>query len=162
MKTRIEIRQATPADLKEILEVFKAAIHHTCQGEYSVSQRKAWAAGSENLDRWQLALREQYFLVALFQDEIAGFGSLRDGHYLDFLFTNPKYNKLGVATKIFQDLEEKAMSYHTEELTSDVSFTARPFFERMGFQAVHMNNMEIRGVPIANFRMKKPLHYAPE
>jgi putative acetyltransferase len=41
------------------------------------------------------------------------------------------------------------------ELRTDASITARPFFERHGFELVQVQTVVVRGVSMRNFRMKR-------
>ena len=54
-------------------------------------------------------------------------------------------------------IHDQATRLGVRELTSDVSRTAQPFFEKFGFRIVEYRFPEIRGVIIPNARMRKQL-----
>ncbi|GGB97966.1 GNAT family N-acetyltransferase [Dyadobacter sediminis] len=155
--TAITLRQATRTDLECLQAIYKETIDHTCAHDYDPEQRDAWKQGTENLERWAAAIDTQYFIIAEVDGNQAGFGSLKDNDYIDFMFTSKHYLRQGIAQTIYDRLEEKAAKTGAEILTADVSKTARPFFERQGFAVSAENRNCIRGVWITNFRMQKVL-----
>jgi len=58
---------------------------------------------------------------------------------------------------LFEALQQKASEMNALALSSDVSITARPFFEKMGFEMLNEQNNPTRGVNLTNYRMKKML-----
>ena len=46
-------------------------------------------------------------------------------------------------------------------LTSDVSKTARPFFEKVGFEVIKKQTVVRQGVELTNFKMKKKIEKKP-
>ena len=60
-------------------------------------------------------------------------------HYIDMLFVDPEYTRRGVASALLKPLIKSE-----SELTVDASITAKPFFERYGFQTVKQQRVECR------------------
>jgi putative acetyltransferase len=154
---RITIRQAAPGDKVCLQQIYCQTIDYTCLNEYDATQREAWKRGAENQLRWDQALSGQYFLVAEIAGEIAGFASLEGNSYIDFMYTHKDHLRKGIARLLYTKLQEKAIQTGASFLTADVSKTARPFFEKMGFVVLHENNKLIRGAWISNYKMRKEL-----
>lgn len=152
----VKIRQAKTGDLPEIVALFENTIFTVCAKDYSPEQQTAWAAGAQNTGRWQKKLETQYFLVARAEETIVGFASLED-NYIDFLFVHKDFQGRGIAKQLFEALLQKAIETNVEILTSNVSLTARPFFEKMGFVVIQKQDNPTRGVNLTNFRMEKNL-----
>jgi len=152
-----EIQEAAPTDLSAILQVFEAAIRISCQKDYSPDQIEAWVAGIQNISRWEKAIQEQHFLVAEAENKIVGFASLEKGSYLDFMFVHPDYLGQGIARQLYQALENEALKQGSKLIYSNVSITARPFFEKQGFKVVTKNHNKLRGTELINYRMEKGL-----
>ncbi|MCF0072806.1 GNAT family N-acetyltransferase [Dyadobacter sp. CY261] len=133
-------------------------IDYTCASDYDRDQRNAWKRGTENQERWTAAIQTQYFIVAEVDGNLAGFGSLENGSYIDFMYTSKNYLRQGVAQIIYGQLEARAIELGSMSLTSDVSKTARPFFEKQGFRVVSENTNWVHDVWITNFKMRKELH----
>jgi putative acetyltransferase len=154
---RINLRRATPEDIPQLQALYVHTIDNACTGDYDEAQRNVWKKSIENTGRWTVALQTQYFLVATIGGDIAGFGSLRDGDYIDFMYTATPYLGKGIASAIYTALEQEAIRQYKMTLTSDVSKTARRFFESKGFVIEKENEHMINGVMISNYRMRKEL-----
>lgn len=155
--TEITLRLAERNDLECLQAIYKETIDHTCTNDYDPEQREVWKQGTENLERWTAAIDSQYFIMAEVDGNPAGFGSLKDSDYIDFMYTSKHYLRRGIAQTVYDQLQEKAVKMGTKSLTADVSKTAMPFFERQGFVVSAENRHFIRGVWITNFRMQKAL-----
>lgn len=150
------IRTAHTNDLPEILRLFENTIRTVCTSDYTPVQIEAWAASAKDLEKWNSKLAAQYFWVAEIDQQLAGFGSLAGENYLDFLYVHKDFQRRGVARALLHAVEEKFRESSAPYLESDVSITARPFFEGMGFSVVRENRNQVRGVEIINFKMRKP------
>jgi putative acetyltransferase len=93
--------------------------------------------------------------VAELDKQIVGFGSLRDGDYLDFMYTHSDYQGKGIANSIYADLAREWERLGERQLIADVSKTALSFFKKKGFVVERVNDNFISGIPIINYRMKK-------
>jgi putative acetyltransferase len=78
-----------------------------------------------------------------------------DGH-IDHFFVAPP-SRQGVGSALMRAILERAAERHFAELYSEVSITARPFFERFGFVVEAPQQVTVRGVVFDNFRMRKRL-----
>ena len=97
-------------------------------------------------------------LVAWEQNSIAGFADidLAEG-YLDRMYVSKDFQRQRVATALLSQLEQAAKDAGCQKITSDVSITARPFFERNGFRVIRRQEVVRRDVTLVNFKMEKEL-----
>ena len=153
----ISLRQATATDIPALQALFVLCIRQTCTTDYTEAEIAVWTATAQNSDRWNKAVADQYFLIAEEGKKLAGFGSLRDGNYLDFMYVHPDFQGRGVAGKLLAALEAKALRLGTASLHSDISITARPFFEKKGYGVLHENRNERSGEVLVNYRMERVL-----
>ncbi len=147
------IRHANINDLEEILKLFVDTINNTCKNEYTKEQIEVWTSSVQNKEKWKNKIRTQYFIVAELNTEIVGFGSLENESYIDLIYVHKDHLRKGIANLILDSLKNKAQEYGNKNLTSDVSKTARPFFERNGFIVVKKNEFNLNGILISNYRM---------
>src|SRR5436305_2669060 len=140
------IRLAELDDLKSMQEIFEQTIRSVCNKDYNAEQIEAWAAGTKFNDRWLNKLRNQYFIVIEKGNEMLGFASLDRGNYLDFIYVHKDHQRKGIALQLYHAIETEAMQPGTTILLSDVSKTARAFFEKMGFETVKEQTVFIAGV----------------
>ncbi|MFK7970341.1 MAG: GNAT family N-acetyltransferase [Bacteroidia bacterium] len=155
------LRTAIQSDLKGLKDLFLKSIQQACKNDYSPAEIAVWTATAHNQERWQTMLETQYVLVAEIDGRLAGFGTLKGSDYLDFMYVHPDFLRRGVAGKLLQALEEKAHMRGSTILVSDISITARPFFEKSGFVVLRKNHNERDGEVLVNFRMEKKLSDKP-
>lgn len=154
-KLDIILRKAELNNLKEIQSLFKETILYTCQKDYTVNQRNTWASSINNIDKWKLAIQNEYFIIALQNEKIIGFGSLKNGNYLNLLYVHPNYLKVGIASNIYEELKKESLRLKYKKLEADVSITALPFFEKKGFKVLKKNYNIIDGLEIINYKMSE-------
>lgn len=153
----MNLRKATISDLKEMQELYIETIKHVCKNDYNSAQIDVWISGVKNTERWVDVINTQFVLLAIIQDKIAGFGTLKDGNYIDFFYIHKDFQRQGIADKLLTELELEAKKQHTKTITSDISITAKPFFEKKGF-IVKAEQKNIRlGIEIINYKMEKEL-----
>jgi len=153
----ILVKKATSDDLDQILTLFEQTIYAINKADYSPEQLRAWTSSVSKKNRWRKKIEEQQFLLAFVEEELAGFSSVTIDGYLDFLFVSKHHQRQGIATTLYKALEQHARSHKMQELTTDASITARPFFERQGFVLVQEQQVIIDGIALTNFKMKKKL-----
>lgn len=147
------IRQANIDDLEEVLKLFVDTIKSTWKNDYTKEQIEACVSSVQNEEKWESRIRTQYFIVAQLNKEIVGFGSLENENYIDLIYVHKDHFRKGIANQILDTLKNKAQEYGNKKLTSDVSKTARPFFEKNGFKVIKENEFELNGILISNYNM---------
>lgn len=153
----ISIRFAELSDLAEIQTLFVSTISTICVEDYSQEQIRVWTASIENTQRWINKIANQYFLIAQVDNKMVGYASLENHNYLDFLYVHKDYQRQGIAKILYHRIEKEAIKRNATIIISDVSITAKPFFERKGFKTLEKQIHKIQGVEIANYKMAKQL-----
>ena len=146
-----------PDDLKEVYQLFYDTIHKVNVKDYTAKQLAVWAPEIPDWDKWQTRLTGAITFICRINDNIAGFGSLVDHTYLDFLYVSFQFQRRDVATNIYSKLEEISRSNGTNFITTDASITARPFFEKMGFKVLHKQSIRKKDIVLVNYKMLKRL-----
>jgi putative acetyltransferase len=155
--TQITITKGGLDDLSELQQLFVDTISNICETDYDSKQIKAWTSSTENIRRWQDILTNQFVLVAQVKEIITGFCTLDKGNYVDLLYVHKDYQRKGIAHKLYYDIEQEAKRQLQTELTSDVSKTARVFFEKVGFQVMNEQTVIVKDVELTNYKMTKKL-----
>lgn len=156
-KPDILIRKTNLNDLTEMQKMFVDTISDICKQDYSPEQINVWTSSVENIARWVDKLNTQYFLVAISANKIVGYASLENNDYLDFLYVHKDYQRLGIASQLYNEIEKEAIKRNSAILFSDVSITAVPFFEKKGFRILEKCTKTVRDVEIVNYKMAKQL-----
>jgi putative acetyltransferase len=150
----LTIRPAQPEDLPAIRAMFRDTVLRICGQDYLPAQTEAWAQSADEPALWAQRLESQYFTLALHGRKPAGFASLRPDGYLDLLYVHADHQRQGIASALMETLTAQARRLGLGLLSADVSITARPFFERRGFEVVSANRKLLRGQTFLNYRME--------
>lgn len=154
----MNFRIATIQDLKEMQQLYVETIQSVCRQDYNQEQINAWTSSVENTARWLDIIQNQWVLLAEINHDLGGYGTLKEGGYIDLFYVHKDFQRLGIAGKLLFRLEREALKSQAERLTADVSITAKPFFEKNGFQVIVEQNNRINNVELINFRMGKSFY----
>ncbi len=159
MKTdAIRVRDYRPSDLEAQIELRRGSIRQIAGRDYSYEQIMAWAP--DTVDREAAAARNlsRRVWVAEIGEITVGYTDLvRNGH-LDRMYVHADFQRLGVASALLSRVENAAKELDLPRLYSEVSITAKPFFERRGFQVIAPQIVLFRGRQFLNYRMEKLLN----
>lgn len=155
----MEIRTYRQEDIKEIAELFYHTVHSVNAADYTDEQLDAWADGNIDLAAWDRSFQEHMTLVAVMPldkengtEQIVGFADMDSTGYLDRLYVHKDFQRCGIATELCDRLER---AVDAEKFTTHASVTAKPFFEKRGYQAVREQQVERKGILLTNYVMKK-------
>lgn len=151
------IRRYESQDIEEILTLFYETVHTVNAKDYTVEQLQVWAPLEVDKERFETSLSKHYTLVSVHEHQIVGFADLREDGYLDRLYVHHLYQGQGIATQLLQALESYANEMGLKQLVTHASITARPFFEKRGFE-VKKEQQVLRGDQVlTNYQMEKSL-----
>jgi len=154
---KLKIRQAENSDISAITQLFYGTIQAINSKDYPQDEIDDWSSWHTDFDKWNERITEQYFIVAIFDNKIVGFGSLASDGYLDFMYVHKDFQGQGVASLLFSELEKKAIEQKNQEIYSEVSKTAKPFFERQGFVLKKKQLKKSRDKELENYLMTKKM-----
>ena len=149
----VTLRPYRPEDCPALAALFYETVHTVNAAHYTPAQLDAWApACGPDLAAWDKSFRAHRTLVAELDGRLAGFGDLDPAAgYLDRLYVHKDLQGRGVATALCNALEEAAAG----PVLTHASVTARPFFARRGYRVLRAQQVERRGVTLANYVMEK-------
>ncbi len=159
----MKIRRAVPEDLSELRQLYIDTVTNINSKDYDENQIRAWIKpwfepDTTTRDGRTFAdkIVEQYFIVAVIDETIAGFASLEDNGYLDFMYVHKDFQRHGAAKALLNELENYAREKDIKELDAIVSKTALGFFEKHGWIKIREDVVEIRGATfVDNIMIKK-------
>lgn len=155
------MREYKASDLEAVVALFGRSVREIAARDYSSAQVSAWAPQVPDWPGWSKRFSEGTAFVCERKDQIAGVVRVEDNGYLDLLYVHPEFQRQGVARLLLERVLVWAKSHGISRLTSDVSVTARPFFEQIGFLLVKPHVVELRGVSFHNFRMERAVDAEP-
>lgn len=156
----MEIRAYQESDISQLISLFYETVHAVNKQDYSQEQLDAWAPKEEKslkLNTWSTSLRQNITYVAELNGYIVGFSDMTMEGHLDRLYIHKDFQGQGVASALVNKLELKARELDLHEMDTEASITARPFFERLGYELVAAQSVERKGVLLMNYRMRKKL-----
>lgn len=154
----MEIRNYQINDTEQIARLFRSTVREINSRDYSPEQISAWA--SETLDNnfWQQKLGSKITKVAVVDNLIVGFAQMEATGYIDCFYCHKDFIGQGIGTRLFIVLEAEARNLKIKRLFSQVSITAKPFFENKGFVVLAKQNVLVRNVAMTNYAMEKHLY----
>ncbi|HMS66097.1 MAG TPA: GNAT family N-acetyltransferase [Ignavibacteria bacterium] len=151
------IRKAISKDLQQIRELYHDTVIAVNSKDYTEEQIRVWSGSglTESGNTFTKKIEEQYFYVAEYENNIVGFSSVTDDGYLDYMYVHKDFQRNGIAKALLEKIESKADELKLNLITSDVSITARPFFEKHGYVKTGEKKDLYRGVEFINNIMVK-------
>ena len=158
MNTDFTIRIAQPSDALEIKDLFQDTVLNINKRDYSKAEVEDWASCGNDLSRIKEMIRTHYFIVATNQQsQIVGFSSITHQGYLHSMFIHKDFQGKGIATILLNEIERYATATGIIRITSEVSLTARPFFEQRGYIVTEEQKRRANQLSLTNFWMAKNL-----
>lgn len=152
------IRQATVADIPELTKLYQNTILSVNRKDYSTEEVEDWASCGDDIEHLHKSFTEQRYIVAENQElQIVGFGSINDMGYMHTLFVHKDFQQQGIATLLYNTLEMYAKEKGADKITSEVSITARPFFEKQGLIVDKEQKRKANKLCLPNYKMSKRL-----
>ena len=156
MKADFIIRAALQSDAVELKKLFQNTVLAINRRDYSQAEVEDWASCGDNLSNIEDMIKTHYFIVAVNQQsEIVGFSSITPQGYLHSMFADKDFQGEGIATMLLNEIEQYAITNGIIRITSEVSLTARPFFEKRGYIVEEEQKRKANKLSLTNFWMAK-------
>lgn len=157
-ETDFIIRVAQQSDTVELKDLFKGTVLTINCHDYSQVEVEDWASCGDDLSAIGEMIDTHYFIVAVNrQSKIVGFSSITPQGYLHSMFVHKDFQSKGIATILLKEIERYASTTGIMRITSEVSLTARPFFEKNGYIVVEEQKRKANQLSLTNFWMAKGL-----
>ena len=147
------IREFKIGDEDGLWRVFYSSIHQVCSNDYSEEQIHAWAPADLDPTIWVSKIQSIKPFVVVDGEKIIGYADLQKDGKIDHFFVHGDHQAQGVGTFLMNKIIKK--SVNKKRLYSEVSHTAKPFYEKHGFKAVKVQEVNMRGVILTNNIMER-------
>ena len=156
MKANFIIRAALQSDDVELKNLFQNTVLAINRRDYLQAEVEDWASCGDDLSNIEDMIKTHYFIVAINQQlEIVGFSSITPQGYLHSMFVHKDFQGEGIATMLLNEIEQYAITNGIIRITSEVSLTARPFFEKRGYIVEEEQKRKANQLSLTNFWMAK-------
>ena len=152
------IRKAIKSDIPELKILYKNTVLNINRKDYSIEEVEDWASCGDNIKHWHELFEEQHCILAENKEGIiVGFASVNDVGYMHMLFVHKDFQGQGIATLLYTTLEKYAKERGAEKITSEISITAKPFFEKQGFIVDEKQRRKANKIYLVNYKMSKTI-----
>ena len=158
----VALRRYRVEDTGATYAIFKEAVRRGASEHYSEPERLAWAPALTDLYRWGARLLADHTWLAEDRGSAAGFVSLRVDAFraiglIDLLYVHPDQTRRGLGSALLEEAERCARELGLVRVEADASLTAKPMFERQGFEIIRRQSVPMGDERLVNFVMHKQL-----
>jgi len=153
----IHLRRGAIEDLADLQNIFVTSVMQTCAADYTPEQINVWVSSIEDTARWHQILTQQLVWVATWSEHLVGFATLNQGYHIDLLYVHPNFQRKGVAGVLLSAIESFAIQSGQKVIHSEVSITARSFFEKNKFEIQCEQIVYRQDIGLKNYKMIKNL-----
>lgn len=151
--SKMQVRKIRKGEEKQLWTLFYNTVYLVNIQDYDKNQIAAWAP--DDLD---INIAIQKFMdidpfVVIREGQIIGYADIQADGYIDHFYCHHEFQRTGVGRALFAALEQQARENGILEMYSNVSITARPFFEAMGFSVEKEQILTMRDQQLINYRM---------
>lgn len=157
MSNTIQIRQAVLSDIENLKRLFQETVCFVNAKDYSADEIADWASCGEDTEHLTDLVNNLHFIVAEKKDEIVGMASISKDGYLHSMFVHKDFQRQGVATILYEKIENHAQLNGVSRIWSEVSITAKGFFEKQGFFVEKEQKRKANKLYLTNYVMVKNL-----
>ncbi|ARR44264.1 GNAT family N-acetyltransferase [Vibrio campbellii] len=153
----ITIRDFQEEDAPTLWALFFNTVRNVNRRDYTEQQVKAWAQEGFDSQLWLKKMISIQPFVAELDGVIVGYSDVQPSGLVDHFFCHHEYQGQGVGRALMTHVLKQAEAKGLNRIYSEVSITARPFYEHMGFTVVNEQQIEVRGATLTNYVMEKHL-----
>lgn len=153
----MHIRPFRSGEERALHAVFHSAVHGLASRDYTREQIEAWAPANLDQDLWSRRMHGIQPFVVEHEGEVVAYADVQYSGYIDHFFVRATHARRGVGSMLMTHLHAEARTRTIAMLSSDVSRTAQPFFEKFGFSVAEQRSPVLRGVVVPNALMHKKL-----
>ena len=150
----LTLRRYADSDAAELLDLYRQTIRTVNCRDYDAEQIRAWSSDAIELAPWRARFHDRFAYVAQLEQQTVGFADMDAGGYLDRVFVSADHQRRGIAKALLLRLIADAQEAGIATITTQASITAKPFFERFGFEVLQQQSVPCRGVWLTNYRMR--------
>ncbi len=151
----IEIRKYEESDARILWDIHYHTIRNVNIRDYSQAQVEAWVPDNFDDSIWLKRMNGLNPFIAVIDNVIVGYTDLQPSGLIDHFFCHHEYQGQGIGKALMNHVLFVGNQRKLKRFHSEVSITARPFYEYFGFKVAQEQEVEIRGQKLRNFVMEK-------
>jgi putative acetyltransferase len=151
----IIVRNYKESDAYALWTIHFHTIRNINARDDSPEQVEAWAPNSYDKEACEKRMNGLSPFVAQSNNKIVGYTDLQLSGLIDHFFCHHEYQRKGVGRTLMTHVLSVGKERAIKRYYSEVSITARPFYEYFGFNICKKQEVEIKGQNLTNFVMEK-------
>lgn len=137
--------------------VFYSSVHENALDHYNDNQLNAWAPREYDIEAWNRKIEKLRPFLAFIDGSLLGYADLQSDGYIDHFYVKGGFSRLGIGSALMSRIIDDANERRIYRLYSEVSLSARKFFESKGFRVIEKQRIESLGVELENLIMEKEM-----
>lgn len=135
------------------------SVREAALADYSPEQIEAWLPEPLGAGAVRERARDGRLVFVAIDEggHVVGYVDLESDGHIDHLYCVPEAVGQGVASVLYDRLEQVAIAQGKQVLRVEASEASRRFFEKKGFTVRTRRDRELRGVYIHNYEMTKTI-----
>lgn len=155
MTIKILIRNYSTEDTQALACIYYNTIHRINIRHYTQEQVDEWApVSSLETEGWAKKFARTNPIVAIVENEIVGFAEFESNGHIDCFFCHHDWIGKGVGAALMKEILQRAKNDRINHIFSEVSITARQFFEKHGFKVIEGHTTVRNGIERTGFKME--------
>lgn len=152
------IRPLEEKDIHDMQSLFHSTVLNVNIKDYTKEEVEDWASCGDDMEHWKEILFNNQFIGAFNEQGcLIGYSSMNENGYMHSMFVHKDWQGKGIATLLLSEVEKIARQYKVKEITSEVSKTARLFFEHKGYVVECEQKQQANRLRLTNYKMRKVL-----
>jgi len=151
----MQIREAKKTDIPQMKKLFKETVLEINQKDYSTNQVLDWASCGDNDLGWENKFQKFTHFVCESNNQIVGFCAIDKTGFINSMFVSKNHQRQGIGKKLISKILDFSTQYQIKNLKSEVSITAKPFFESFGFKTIKQQEAKANKLTLINYVMVK-------
>ncbi len=158
MTSEISIRNYHVEDASALANIYFHTIHRINIKHYTQEQVDVWAPESSlEGEGWKKKFLRTNPIVAVIEDKVVGFAEFEPDGHIDCFYCHHEWIGKGVGSALMNEIFIRAKNSNINRIFSEVSITAKPFFEKQGFVVLSEQKIVRKGIELTNYKMEKKL-----
>lgn len=159
MATEIFIRNYRSEDTQALANIYYNTIHRINIKHYTQEQVDVWAPESSlDGESWAKKFLRTDPIIAVVGNKVVGFAELEPNGHIDCFYCHHEWIGRGIGSALMNEIFKRAKNFNIDRLFSEVSITAKPFFEKLGFVVLSEQLMVRKGIELTNYKMERKLY----
>lgn len=154
---KIKFKNYNKIYLEDMFKLFNDTIKNINKKDYTDAEIENWAIKKLDKDIWNKKFKESFTVLAFYNNKLVGFINLYSSGYLDMLYIDYRYTRLGIGKKLLKIVEDYSKLNKLKYIIVDSSITAKEFFKRQDYIFLKENKIPRNSQVLTNFTLIKRL-----